>query len=929
MMFLSKQTKFIFGCLFTFFGGCLSAQTTLQPGDLAVIAVNANNAACSGNAGEDLISFVCFKDILPDTEIDLTDNGWERVNPNTFGNSEGVVRIRRTGGLIPAGTVITLQAEGVGGALRVIGPDTLWSIAALNNTANSVNLNNGGDQIFFMQGGTWFNGTSIGFTGFSHDARYDGGRLLFAFNTTTDWNAFVDNTQNAGLPPELAACFNMAPAGAASDFLAYTGSLTATTQSDWIQRLADPSNWGSFPTCADFPILPARLDLATSETSITCQTCSFCEPFLETFYFNLPTTSGPYTVDYTINGDTFSTTNLMNGDSIQLQIDTAATVGLLAVNDANSCPTFSDLGPPVRVLVEPLSIVSNLSGSACDTACRTLDITFAGNGPFLLRYYLDYEGPGGLDTLISLTNNRSIAICPADYPDSLEQVSIILQDVIDLNCQTTLNQMVEVYSGGPKVFNLEQNLCIGDTISVNNTIYSVQNPTGTELFPGGARSGCDSIVNVNLSFEDPIVGSLRGDASICLGDSTNLIFDLPPNRSYTVEVSDDQAGSLFLTNIRDGDQFPVSPNRTTTYTLLSVVSNNSTCTAEPDQSITVAISEIDLSIAPTIDYGGFGVSCPDAADGALLGTVTGNSGPYLFTWSTGENGQMIENLAVGTYELEVSDLGGCVQTATYELRAPAPLSVILGRDSAGCGGSASALIIENIQGGQGPYEYSADGQFFNAVGNFPFTDASLAPGNYNLTIQDANDCFVNSNLTIGGSGNLDFDLGPDFPIRLGDSTVIEADPSFEPSAITWINAEGVTFLTPLEIRVKPNVTTTYGLRLESPDGCFLEDFITVFVERNQGFFAPTGFSPNNDGINDRFTLFGDTQITQFNYLRIFSRWGQLLFEVDGLQPNDEINGWNGEYQDELMPGGAYIYSAEVQYVDGRTEIVSGDFLLLR
>jgi hypothetical protein len=63
----------------------LSAQTILQPGDLAVLGVNASNGACGGENGEDLVSFVAFKDILPNTTIDLTDNGYERLNAGLWG----------------------------------------------------------------------------------------------------------------------------------------------------------------------------------------------------------------------------------------------------------------------------------------------------------------------------------------------------------------------------------------------------------------------------------------------------------------------------------------------------------------------------------------------------------------------------------------------------------------------------------------------------------------------------------------------------------------------------------------------------------------------------------------------------------------------------------------------------------------------------
>ena len=52
----------------------INAQTRLDPGDLAIIQVNANNNLCSGVAA-DRISFICFKDITAGTTIDITDNG--------------------------------------------------------------------------------------------------------------------------------------------------------------------------------------------------------------------------------------------------------------------------------------------------------------------------------------------------------------------------------------------------------------------------------------------------------------------------------------------------------------------------------------------------------------------------------------------------------------------------------------------------------------------------------------------------------------------------------------------------------------------------------------------------------------------------------------------------------------------------------------
>jgi len=80
-----------------------------------VLAWGANMAGCGVTPDADELSFMCFKDILTGTEIDLTDNAWERQYANYFGDSEGTLRMTRTGGTIAKGTVITLQAQLIGG----------------------------------------------------------------------------------------------------------------------------------------------------------------------------------------------------------------------------------------------------------------------------------------------------------------------------------------------------------------------------------------------------------------------------------------------------------------------------------------------------------------------------------------------------------------------------------------------------------------------------------------------------------------------------------------------------------------------------------------------------------------------------------------------------------------------------------------------
>lgn len=234
-----------------FIGDINSPPALFNPGDLAIVGVNANNNACEsppGSAGDDYVSFFCFKEITYGTEIIITDNGYERCNPGQWGNREGTVRMKRTGTAIPAGQVITFRIQNQTGPTNVtsVAPDAAWTCTNIGIGGTQMALNNGGDQLFFMQGGTWNPGTAL-----ANNATYTG-TILFAFSTNPSppWTAACDapeGNQQSNLPPGV-ECFSMAPT-LASDFNKYAGSITAASQRDWIIRIENAANWNSYASC--------------------------------------------------------------------------------------------------------------------------------------------------------------------------------------------------------------------------------------------------------------------------------------------------------------------------------------------------------------------------------------------------------------------------------------------------------------------------------------------------------------------------------------------------------------------------------------------------------------------------------------------------------------------------------------------------------
>ncbi|MFT4760565.1 MAG: hypothetical protein ACI9XO_002239 [Paraglaciecola sp.] len=64
-------------------------------------------------------------------------------------------------------------------------------------------------------------------------------------------------------------------------------------------------------------------------------------------------------------------------------------------------------------------------------------------------------------------------------------------------------------------------------------------------------------------------------------------------------------------------------------------------------------------------------------------------------------------------------------------------------------------------------------------------------------------------------------------------------------------------------------------------------------------------------------------------MKIFNRWGAVLFETSDISPNDLNAGWNGEFNGEVLDAGIYVYFVEVLWVDGMKEILKGDVLLIK
>lgn len=332
----------------------------------------------------------------------------------------------------------------------------------------------------------------------------------------------------------------------------------------------------------------------------------------------------------------------------------------------------------------------------------------------------------------------------------------------------------------------------------------------------------------------------------------------------------------------------------------------------------------DIVLTPEVSF----ISCRGENDGKIRLELSGGRAPYAISWEDGNTAFERLDLPPGNYNATITDSNNCELPFSTSLADPDELVATISSISSGCE-SITQVLISQIEGGNGPYEFSPDGVFFNPIGNLPFTFDGLAPGDYDIQIRDAGGCITGSMVTIEAATELLLELGPDIEIQLGDSILLKPQLNFDPFTISWSPETGISATNALDAVLKPTFTTTYTLTLTDAGGCTISDQITFIVDRARPIFVPNAFSPNGDGINDTFTLYAGTSVDNIEQLRIFDRWGNLLYDRKDFQANNPDLGWDGSFRNQLLNPGVFTYVFEVLYMDGETGVISGEVALVK
>ena len=173
------------------------------------------------------------------------------------------------------------------------------------------------------------------------------------------------------------------------------------------------------------------------------------------------------------------------------------------------------------------------------------------------------------------------------------------------------------------------------------------------------------------------------------------------------------------------------------------------------------------------------------------------------------------------------------------------------------------------------------------------------------------------------------EAGQDKTINVGQSIELTPRISSDVTSVLWFPTNSIIHSNFPSVTVKPNETTNYTVEVRNPGGCISKSHLTVFLVCNgANVFIPNTFSPNGDGTNDIFYPRG-IGLFRIKTMRVFNRWGEVIYERSSFMPNDASAGWNGTFKGLKLTPDVYVYTIEIICDNSSTLTFKGNVTLLQ
>ncbi len=574
----------------------------------------------------------------------------------------------------------------------------------------------------------------------------------------------------------------------------------------------------------------------------------------------------------------------------------------------------------------------------CDNVTTSIDASASSTGPEFEYQWTTTDGNiVGNDTLSSIVVNA-----PGTYV--LEIINEETQcSIIDSIVVTGSSDFVVSNAGEDKLLTCAEIVVMldgsassqgdyiyqwldgeGNPIDGANSVYYETGEDGTYiLMVQNENSGCTNFDTVIVSEIINYPLAILDEANILDCDNLNVLID-------GSNSTDNDFVNYYWTNAAGesigGDSLFLMVDEPGLY-ILNVIDSTNMCEAVDSIMVEQNIETLNVSVSPDVQ-----LDC-NTSEATISATI--ENGNQSIVWYNESSIEITNDLSfstdsAGVYTIEVTNLdNGCISSeeVVVELDTAAvdfEIETINPCDDP-IGGSIQATVIE----ASGEVEFTLSNGYSNNSGNF----SGLQSGTYEVIAVASNGCEAVQSVELHGYDDYMLDAGEDHTIDLGESVQLYAETDIETSNIAdinWIPEDGSLDCTDcIDPLATPFYTTEYTVILEDVFGCMLEDNITIRVDRRTKVYAPNIFTPNNDGVNDMWTLYSASNIDLINEIKVFNRWGEHVWENHNIETGVESEGWDGTFKGQPLNPGVYAWYAIVTLIDGTQTTLKGDVTIIK
>jgi len=488
---------------------------------------------------------------------------------------------------------------------------------------------------------------------------------------------------------------------------------------------------------------------------------------------------------------------------------------------------------------------------------------------------------------------------------------------------------------------------MGGSIPVSITVALTPGHNYFLLIDGYAGDQCDFSVSVSPkeAVYEPPLGMVQQDIQGKIEGCPGAVFPyaIAPVFGAGAYIWDGPPGTLV-----NGDSVPVtvpaaSGGNVVNVTLgtqsgnLCVQAANS-CSANPPCSGSIFITILDDSHRPVLTADTLvGIGCTDGT--ARLRVEVSPPANYSFQWTPDSTGNLVSGTnspqaranQTGLYSFTATNtVTGCASSVAVRVGAPEyPAGAGLDLRHISCFGKNDGILnVGGVIAGAPPFVYAVDGGTFQVATEF----RHLSPGDHVLTVQASDGCEKDTLFTMLEPDDLVLTMPPDITIHLGDSIglwrdAVVSDPARQKQ--TLVTAPLSPDMLCDTCMYRPMASFRYEVTVLDSNGCRAIDDRTVTVERDRRVYVPNVFAPDSPFENAVFRVSCGVDVARVRTFRVYSRWGRLLVDQNDLEPNDPALGWDGRINGEKAPPSVFVYFAEIEFVDGATEVFRGDVALVR